>query len=292
MEQPAATFLDVPALLQSSLPKPRGAWAWYAMLVVALVVLTTTWAANANPQLRGIARSIGGVAMLGIVIAMALLTSQAVRRQRQEQQRVEAIEELVQLRRWGDAAAMLESTLAQPARSAGARLAALIYLANVLARYHRFADAIAVQDYLLERAEFDPGTAQAIKLMRAMSMLHEDRLVDADRAIGDLRRESPESAGLAIVQIYRDVKTGHAAEALEVFHARLPALRSQLGYRVGDAHALAARAHDMLGQDVEAAAAFEKATLLVPAEELFRRYPEVAALRDKYAAAAAPKEAA
>ena len=88
------------------------------------------------------------------------------------------------------------------------------------------------------------------------------------------------------------MKTGHAAEAIELFDARLPALRSQLGHRVGDAYALVARAHEMLGHEPEAAVAFERATVLVAPEELYRRYPEVAAIRDKYPAAAAPKEAA
>ena len=215
-----------------------------------------------------------------------------VKEQRKEQQRVEAIEELVQLRRWDQAAAMLDALLSQPARLPGARLQALIYLAGVLARYHRFADAITVQNYLLDHAQFDPGTTHGIKLMRTMAMLHEDQLFDADRALGDLRREAPDSAGLALIEIYRDVKTGHPEEAIELFNSRAPALRSQLGHRISDAYALVARAHDLLGQDAPAAAAFEKATLLAPAEELYRRYPEVAAIRDKYPPAPIPTEAA
>ena len=73
-----------------------------------------------------------------------------------------------------------------------------------------------------------------------------------------------------------------------MFESRLTTLRAQLGHRVADAYALVARAHDLLGQEAQAAAAFERATLLSPAEELYRRYPEVAAIRDKYPAAPAP----
>jgi hypothetical protein len=69
-------------------------------------------------------------------------------------------------------------------------------------------------------------------------------------------------------------------------------MRGQLGHRVGDAYALIARAHDLQGQEREAAVAWEKATLLASPDELYRRYPEVAAIRDKYPAAPAPKEAA
>jgi hypothetical protein len=287
-----ATFLDVPRLLDASQPRPRQSWTWYAIGIFALIVLASTWASSRNPQLQLIVRMLGGITMLGVCVGMALLTSYAVKEQRQEQQRVEAVEELVQLRRWDQAAAMLDSLLAQPTRSQAARIQGLIYLAAVLARYHRFDDAIQVQNYLLEHAEFDPSTTQGLKLMRAMSMLHVDHLVDADRAIGDLRRENPDSAGLALVEMYRDVKTGHPAEAVQIFQDRLPAMRTQLGHRVSDAYALAARCHDILAQDAQAAAAWEKATLLSPVEELTRRYPELTTIRDKYPAKTPPQEGA
>jgi tetratricopeptide (TPR) repeat protein len=293
MQSPAsADFLDVPRLLDASQPAPRQSWTWYILGVFALIVLTSTWASSKNPQLQLLVRMLGGVAMLGVVVVMAMLTSHTVKRQRQEQQRIEAIEELVQLRRWDQAAGMLESILSEPTRSPAARIQALIYLASVLGRYHRFDDAIAVQNYLLEHAEFDPGTTSGIKLMRAMSMLHVDHLVDADRAIGDLRRENADSAGLALVEMYRDVRTGHAAEAVRIFQDRLPAMRVQLAHRVADAYALAAKSYDILGQDAEAAAAWEKASLLSPVEELTRRYPELASLKDKYPGASMPREGA
>ena len=274
------------------MPRPRPAWIWYGMVALAVVVLTMTAAAGQNPQLRLLVRFFGGLAMIALVIGMASYASYVVKQQRKEQQRVEAIEELVQLRRWDQAAAMLDAMLGRPTLTMGARLQSLVYLAGVLARYHRFGDAIAVQTYLLKSAEFDGTTGHGLKLMRTMALLHEDQLVDADRALGDLRREAPDSAGLTLIEIYRDVKTGHPEEAIELFHARAPALRSQLGHRIADAYALVARAHDMMDQHAEAAAAFEKATLLMPAEELCRRYPEVAAIRDKYPAATAPSAAA
>jgi tetratricopeptide (TPR) repeat protein len=288
MAEESPTFLDVPRLLERSEPRPRPILAWYALTVFAVFVLTGTLAGSRDPKLRQTVSPIGAVAMLGVVAAMGFFTSHAVKRQREEQQRLEAVEELVQLRRWDQAAATLDEMLSKPTRSAGARVQALVYLCGVLARYHRFADVLAVQDYLLEHARFDPAATLSLKVMRAMAMLHEDHLFDADRAINDLRRESPDSAGLALVELYRDVKTGHPAEAVEVFHERLPALRDQLGTRVADAYALAARAHDLLGQEAEAAVAFERATLLAPTAELARRYPEVAPLVDKYPAATVP----
>jgi hypothetical protein len=292
MDPAPPEFLDVRRLIDASVPKARPAFSWYAMVALLVVAVTATVTANAAPQAQALLKFLTGLIMLGVVVGLGTVTSHTVKLARAEQQKVEAIEELVQLRRWDQAGAMLESLLGAPTRSQGARLQALIYLSSVLARYHRFGDAVTVQEYLLDHAHFDPGTGQGIALMRAMAMLHEDRLVDADRAIGEIRRDAPDSAGLALVEIYRDVKTGHAAEAIAIFDERRAAMRAQLGHRIGDAHALVARAHDLLGNEAEAAAAFERGTLLVDPAELYRRYPEVAAIRDKYPAAPWPKEAA
>jgi hypothetical protein len=147
-----------------------------------------------------------------------------------------------------------------------------------------------VQEYILEHVHLDPESAFGLRLGRAMALLREERLFDADRAISDLRRGVPgrESGGLALVEIYRDVKTGHPAEAIEMFEAKLGVMRDQLGHRVGDAYALAARAYDLLGREEEAKQAFGRGTLLAPVGELTRRYPELAGMVEKYPPAAAP----
>jgi tetratricopeptide (TPR) repeat protein len=164
----------------------------------------------------------------------------------------------------------------------------------LLGRHHRFEDAITVQDFIIDHELLDDQGDYYVRLARAMSMLRENHLVDADRAIGDLRRRGPEggSGGLALVEMYRDVQTGHPDEAIDLFTKFLPMMRQQLGHRVADAHALVARAYDLLGHDDQAKAAFERATLLAPLAELQRRYPEIQKLVDKYPTAPAPKEAA
>jgi tetratricopeptide (TPR) repeat protein len=243
-EQFDNTFLDVPALLELSLPRS-----------------------------------------VGLVWRSALS---------REQQQLVAVEELIRLRRWPEAAGLLENLLSRPMRTPQGRVQALVYLAAVLARFHRFADAVAVYDYLL-RFEFnDEEMTHGLRLGRAMSLLHEERLFDADRAINELRRQrgGEPSAGLCLVEIYRDVKTGHPQEAVDLFEGNLTVLRNQLGNRVADAWALAARAFDLLGREAEAKAAYEKATLLVDEEELGRRYAEVASLCGKYPPSPRPREAA
>lgn len=297
----SVSFLDVPYLLESSQPKPRGSWFVPGITVLLALVFGSAYLSSKSKEWRSAVDVISGILMIGVIIAMGFVMWTTVRRQREERARVEAIEELVQLRRWQQAAAMLRDALSQPTVAPNGRVQYLLFLASVLARYNRFDDAIAVQNHLIENVDLDPSTLHALRLGRGMAMLREDHLVDADRAINDLRRdvsravdrsqpeaEAPVSAGLSLIEMYRDVKTGHAAEAIEMFTRTLPAMRKQLGHRVADAHALAAKAYDLLGDSLNAQSNWERATLLSPEIELLRRYPELSSLSSKYPALIAP----
>ena len=293
MDSPQSTnFLDVHELIERSQPRPRVGWFRYAAGIFLIVVVASALINTRVPAAKGLVDLFSKLAMFAIIVAMSLVMHFAVRRQREEMRQVEALEELVQLRRWPDAALLARGLLSAPMRAPQARVQALIFLASIVARYHRFEDAIAVHNHLMESISFDESTAHGIRLGRAMSMLREDHLVDADRAISELRRTSQgrESAGLALVELYRDVKTGHPTEAIEHFHESLPLLQKQIGHRTGDAYALLAKAYDMRGKETHAAAAYEKATHLTAVAELNRRYPEVASLATKYRAAERPGE--
>jgi tetratricopeptide (TPR) repeat protein len=283
-------FLDVPELLELSQPRRAIAWFWYAVGGFLLAAMLSSYFSTRSPGAEMLVRLFSSVTLFGLMVGMMLLTALAVRRHRNEQRQLESIEELVQLRRWPEAGLMLQQMLSRPTRTPQSRVQALIYLTSVLARYHRFNDVIAVQNHLLEHVRLDPGAEYGMRLGRAMAMLREDHLFDADGALSELRRSPAggESGGLALLEIYRDVKTGHPEEAIEIFQARLPTLRQHLGHRISDAYALVARAYDLLGRVTEANVAWRKATLLAPAEELQRRYPEVRALSEKYEPAAAP----
>ena len=295
MESPESTnFLDVGELIDRSQPRPRVGWFGYAAGVFLLVVVGSALVQSNVKGSERVVRLFSQVAMVGILAALAVVTHITVRRQREEMRKVEALEELVQLRRWQEAAALARQILSEPTWTPQARAQALILLTGVLARYQRFEDAIAVHSHLLETINFDDSTAHGIRLGRAMAMLREDHLVDADRAISELRRTTPDrkSAGLALVELYRDVKTGHPNEAVEHFRTALPLFQQQLGHRTGDAYALLARAYDMMGQADDARRTYEKATLLTAPSELNRRYPEVATMAGRYAPAPRPVEVA
>ena len=286
------SFLDPQELIERSQPAPRAGGFWYVVGGFFFVVMISTYAGNQSPQLQAVVRLIGGVTMIGLMMVMSAFTWITVSRQREEQRRLDSLEELVQLRRWPESAMMLQELLSKPTRSPSARVQGLVYLTVVLARYHRYADTILVQEHLLDTIDMDPGTVYALQLGRAMSMLQQDHLVDANQAIRDLHRveNSGESAGLALIEIYRDVKTGHPGEAIEMFNDKLALLRRQLGHRVADAWALVAKAYDMIGRDENAREAYTNATLLAPIAEISRKYTEVASLTGKYQPAPAPAE--
>lgn len=95
-------------------------------------------------------------------------------------------------------------------------------------------------------------------------------------------------AALRLVELFRDVKTGHITEALDLFHAQRDTLRRGLGHRVGEAHALAAVAYDRAGRESDAARAFADATALQPMADILNRYVEVRPLIAKYKPTPAP----
>lgn len=286
-------FLEVNRLLDSSAPRPRPHPRMLVGGILLLATLAIFYIGAAPQESRPLISFFICLLLLAAIGAVAAYLVFVVRHFRAAQQQVQQIGELVQLRRWPEAAVALETYLSEPAQTQQLQFQALAFLAPVLARLGRFEDAIVVQTHLIDDGRIDPSGLAALKLGRAMTMLHEDHLFDADRAISELRRSpAAGSAALALLEIYRDVKTGHPAEAVELFEQKLPVLRDQLGHRAADAYALVARAYDLLGREAEARTAFHNATLLAPVVELFRRYPEVRKLADSYQPAPAPPEAA
>lgn len=282
-------FLDVPRLLEHQ-PRPRASQGrvWYFVGGVMLIVMAMAYASAGDSA--AVVAVLFPLVVAGGLAVMLATSFTSVRRHRDEVRQLEAAEEFVQLRNWPAAAMALDGLLNAPPRSPAVRVQGLIFLASVLARYGRFEDAIAVQNYLLDTVSMDGTTEYGLRVGRAMGMLHEDHLFDADRAISELRRmgDRNESAGLALVEIYRDVKTGHPAEAIEVFEQRLAVMRDKLGHRVADAYGLAARAYDLLNREDDARRAWSRATLLSPGIELTRRYPEIERTAAKFAPSMAP----
>lgn len=292
---PTDAFLNVPWLLESSVPRRPVPRIWFFLGGVVLVLVLSALFSGKSDGSDALVDAISGVLMGGLMMGLLVTSSIVMKRMRAEQQLVESIGEMIQLRRWTQAAGQLDRYLARPARTHSLRAQALVYLGSVLNRYQRFSDAAAVYDHLIDSGMLDAGTEYGLRLGRAMAMLREERLVDADRAISELRRLTPpgvDSGGLWLLELYRDVKTGHPEEALARFEKSQQVMRLQLGHRVADAWILAARALDMLSRPQEAQRAFHAATLLAPLPELLRRYPEAQKLEGRFEPAFAPAEAA
>jgi tetratricopeptide (TPR) repeat protein len=290
---PTAPILDVPRLVESSRPARSIGIGYWVIGGFVLVMVISLAVGNESATSRAIVSAVWAVGMLAVLSASFIFSIITVNRFRNEQRRVEQIGELVAMKRWPEAVAALDAYLSNPARTHSMRAQALLHLSTVVARYHRFEDAIAIQTRLLDEGMLEENSAAMLRIARAMAMLREDHLFDADRAITELRRSvAAGSAGASLIEIYRDVKTGHPDEAIEMFERELPKLRDQLGHRSADAWGLIARAYDLRGRDEDAARAFRNATLLAPQQELFARYPEVEKLSGRYQPAAAPPEAA
>lgn len=292
MTEPQMMFLDVASLMETSQPRGRVPWLWIFLGVFGGIIILSFNVAQEAPQAHNEVWAFSMLLMGGLLAFMMSVGMASARSYRAEQKLIDGIGELIQLRRWPQAAMLLEQTLSRPARTMSLRTQALIFLTTILSRYHRFEDALAIQNYLLDEPLVDGSAAVALRFGRAMAMLREDHLFDADRAINELRRTNGAagSAALALVELYRDVKTGHPDDALRLFEEKRTLLRDQLGHRVADAYALAARAYDLQGRESECAQNWQSATLLAPAGELTRRYPEVEKLVGRYAPANAPAE--
>lgn len=305
---PATSFLDPRPLIDSSRVAVTRIPGWPAMIVL-LMVLFLLSSSSDEPVVRGLQFAVLPALML-LSVGLMVFRRRLAQRAMAETEAVAALEELMQLRRWPEAADLARRVLSQPMLMPDRRVYALMSLASLLSRYHRFEEARIVHDSLLDAEAagllLDPSVAHSIKVARAMSLLRDDHLVDADRAMTDLRREvnqarddvrkregsesarQIQSAGVVLLDLYRDVKTGHPQEALEVFGKAMPMLRDQLGIRIADAWVLAAMAYHMLGATDDARRAYSNATTLTAAIELHRRYPETRPLSEAYAATPLP----
>ncbi len=292
-EQQSTDFLDVPQLLRRSQPIRRAVWMWYALGLMGAMVLVSSVARSQAPSRAGAIEAASSLAMLALLGGSMYVMFSAARAVHAEQQRLQAIEELMLLRRWDQAAGLLEHLMSSPMRTLEGRFQAMMFLASILARYHRFHEAVEMYDRLLETDGLDPASSHGLRLGRAMAILRDDRLYDADRAIVELRRDGTgPSPGLELIELYRDVKTGHPQDAVERFDRTIKDLKRALGCRAADAWGLVAAARLALGDSAGARTHWLAATSLVPPLELVRRYPELSTISQTFQPVPVPQEAA
>src|SRR4029077_16734311 len=113
----APQFLDVPTLLERSPPRGPGVRLWQVLGMFALVVMFSTYLSSRSSDAARVVNLLSMVLMIMLMGALAVISWTMFRRARTEQLTLEGSEELIRLRRWPEAAGMLEQMLAQPTRT-------------------------------------------------------------------------------------------------------------------------------------------------------------------------------
>src|SRR3954454_6953838 len=114
-------FLPVQELLEFSRPEPRVAWVGWGAGLLLVIVITSALITSHFEQLRTPVRAVSVVAMFAIVGMLMSATLSTVRLHQQAQRLIDAAGEMVQLRRWAEAAVLLQQILSHPARTANQR---------------------------------------------------------------------------------------------------------------------------------------------------------------------------
>jgi hypothetical protein len=281
---------DVSFLLKSSIPSESRRklpvmilGAFIAMALIGIVM---------NEKSKGLqfTTNIFILLLMTVLMVFGFVNS---RRGRNELAALESAGELIQLRQWPKAAELLYGLLSSPMRTPQTRLGALSFLIHVLNRFHRNADAIEVYDYLLDQQRLDEYSVYNLRAGRAMAMLKDDRLYDADKAIGQLRQTGPsDSPPLIVLELFHALKTGRSRDLLEMYAGRRDYLKVELGPKSADAHAFAAAAFFQLGDAGRAGECWFLATVIAPPTELVGRFPELGGVSGACLPAAFPRESA
>lgn len=265
--------IDVVSLLESSRPGRGHALLMPLVLMVAVIAVLVSTA--------------GESAWLGALVPLAFAgtigmtlwhTVRLARRQRRELNALSEVDQMIRLGQWDLAVARLGELLGRPMQRFHARLQALIYLGGPLIRLGQYEDAIGLYEYLLSNSQFPAGISFSLRCARLYAMIRLDHLTDAYETIGQMRRESSSSSALlSVLEMYRDVKTGHFEEALGIFQDRKAIFAAQLGHRSCDAWALASWASWGMQRPEQAGMFARNAALLGDRGEILRRFPECAA---------------
>ncbi len=274
---------------------------WIAMAALVSVFLPMEAAAKLLLQM------ILWGAFFGVIVFFWLLVGNL----RRESATLDQMEDALAMKRHGECAFLLQQLMSKPMRVDQHRLRAMVLLATTLARTQRHDDALLVYNELIVAERVAGPSGAMVKLGRAMAMLQSDHLYDADRALIDLRRlidrggavdelqqidsraptipaDALAISALRLIELYRDVKTGHAEEAVSLFESNLPLMTAGLGHRVAEAYALAAVAYDRLGNTDAARQRFLDATVLQGVGDMLNRYPELRPLLARYSPTPVP----
>lgn len=226
-----------------------------------------------------------------IILAIAGIMYYTIRRQKELARYVQKSVEAVQLGQWAEAWKTLNRLLRRPVPHPSARAESLLALAAVAEASDSFEVSQRIYEHMLEERQADPLQLHTARVGLGAAMLRTGQTTDAVGLIDRLEREDlPGSlkAHTELLALYRELTMGHAADRLDRAEERRTLFRRYLGSRAGYGYALLAAVFHHAGQGEQAARYWHDATMLVPADELARRFGELEPLVDKYPAAEVP----
>jgi tetratricopeptide (TPR) repeat protein len=226
-----------------------------------------------------------------VVLAVACVLVHTIRKQRALTRDLQEGLEAVQLRQWPRALLSLRRVLGKPVPHPAARAESLLALAAVAEANDAFDASQRIYECMLEERQADPVQLHTARVGLGGAMLRTGQTTDAVGLIDRLEREDlPGSlrAHSELLALFREIAMGHAVDQLDRAESRQQLFRRHLGTRAGYGYGLLAAAFDVAGKREEAQRMWHDATLLIPADELVRRFAELRRLAETYTAAPIP----
>lgn len=207
--------------------------------------------------------------------------------------RVNHASELAMFHRHVESLRLAWRTLPMATRSPEMHGRLVTLIAHDLDQVAAYDSAINAYSYILERMPREHPAAIQLRLHRAMAQLANDQLTDADdtlmrlRTSIDTRTVTPLAALFRLASLTQQVRTLHYQDAIDLAPSLIDDLRP-LGVAAAFGHALMAWSyHNLPGISVpdstpqnEARLWWERATILLPADTILRRFKDLAPLRE------------
>lgn len=155
-------------------------------------------------------------------------------------------------------------------------------LASSLAQLRAHEAAIAAHEHLLRYLPPDNTAGRFVRLQRLRSLLHVDRLTDANEELAKLARADlnpVEAAHLALAQLHQRVRTNHTDDIASDEDHHLTALRP-LGTEAAQGYALIAAAMRSSDRPEDAERWWHRATMLMSPASIAWALPDTAGLLD------------
>lgn len=215
-----------------------------------------------------------------------------IRRQRAASSQLAAGLTALQLRDYPRAQQLLIASMSRPVYNPVQRTGGLLALAMVAEHQRCYEPALRLYESVLSSPRCQWSQYHLAAVAKALSLLRLDRLTDAVDYIAQLEKTSlppPSRAMLSMVQLYRQIRTGQSAVALENYDQIAAQARDHLGTGAAPIYGLLALAHDRQSDQAGARLWWLRATMLLRGAELVHYFEELQPLTQKWPDMQVPK---